>query len=320
MPLIPMPASREEWLALRMKYVGASEVAALFDCQAAYALDRFALHHVKAGNAPPPEVGGPRVKWGTRLEEVVALAVNEERGWPVHRGRYAIADDCEGMAASLDFEIPEDPSGEFQGPGVLETKNVDWIVHKRSWTDGEPPLHILLQLQHQLGCTNYGWGAVAGLVGGNDCRIYPYLAKPRLIADIKVRVTRFWADVRSGRAPTPSGSDSAATILRSLYPEPADELVDLRMDNELPDVCARYLDAAQRRLAAEKDEAAAKNQLVAKLAGNTRAMAQGFWINTAITAAKPAGVITADMVGQVIPGRKESRRYTVKVMEEEQAA
>lgn len=320
MPLIPMPATREEWLHMRTRYVGASEVAALFGCQAGYALDHFSLHHVKAGNAPPPEVDGPRVKWGLRLEEVVALAVNEERGWPVNKGRYAVADDCEGMGASLDFEVPEAPGGEFQGPGVLETKNVDWIAHKRSWTDGEPPLHILLQLQHQLGCTGFLWGAVAALVGGNDLHVYTYAAKPRLIADIKAKVRQFWADVAAERVPTPTGSDSAAAVLRALYPEPTDELADLRVDNELPDVCARYLDAAKRRLAAEKDEAEAKNQLVAKLAGNTRAMAQGFWINTAITAAKLPGAITADMVGQVIPGRKESRRYTVKAMEEERAA
>src|ERR1700743_2208396 len=106
--LIPMPETREEWLTLRGKYVGASESAALFGVQAAYALDHFALHHVKAGNPPPPQVGGPRVQWGKRLEIIVAEAVAEEHGYMVYKGRYAINDDCLGMAASLDFEIESD--------------------------------------------------------------------------------------------------------------------------------------------------------------------------------------------------------------------
>lgn len=318
--LIPMPQTREEWLDIRTRYVGASEVAALFGVQAGYSLDRFALHHVKAGNAPPPEVGGPRIRWGQRLEEIVALAVEEEHGYPVRRGRYAIADDCPGMAASLDFEIDVDPSGMFEGPGVLETKNVDWMIHKRSWTDGEPPLPILLQLQHQLGCTGYRWGAVACLIGGNDLRLYPYAAKPSLIADIKRRVTQFWSDIADGREPKPSDSDSAAAVLRNLYAETVEFQADLRADNELPDICGRLLDAGERRRAAEKDEAQAKNELMAKLGPNLRAQASGYWINVAVTPAKPEAEITPEMVGKKLPGRKEARRYSVKPQEQQEKA
>ena len=320
MSLIPMPATREGWLAMRTKYVGASESAALFGVQAPYALDHFALHMVKAGRAEPPHVGGARIRWGQRLEEVVALGIEEEYGYPIRKGRYATADDCQGMGCSLDFEIEFDPTGEFEGPGVLETKNVDWLVHRRSWTDGEPPIHILVQNQHQLGCTNWTWGAVGALVGGNELKLYRYAVKPGLVSQIKSRVAAFWDDIKSDRAPDPTGSESAGEVLRSLYPETVDDLADLRQDNELPDICANLLEAGERRRLAEKDEAAAKNRLIAKLGPNRRAMAQGFWINTAVTPEKPAAVITPEMVGDKISGRKEVRRYTVKPMDQEQAA
>lgn len=309
--LTPMPASRDEWLANRAKYVGASEVAALFGVQAAYALDHFALHHVKAGNAPPPPVDGPRVRWGQRLEVIVSEAVAEEHGYAVSKGRFAVADDCPRMSASLDFEVDADVDGEFEGPGVLETKAIDWLVHRRSWTDGEPPIHILLQLQHQLGCTGYKWGIVAGLVGGNDLKIYRYAAKPKLIADIKSRVVKFWAAIDAGRAPDVSGSESSSIILRSLYPEPQDDAADMNGSNEWGEAVAQFIEASAAKKTAEKSYDEAKNRVVALLGDHKRGWGGGYSVNTSITAAKPDRPAEP---GEVIKGRAEVRRYIAKEM------
>lgn len=307
--IIPMPDSREEWLALRARYVGASESAALFGVQADYALDHFALHHVKAGNAPAPHVGGPRVKWGQRLEEIVAMAVAEEHGYAVRKGRFAIADDCEGMSASLDFEVDADVLGEFEGHGVLETKNVDWMVHRRSWTDGEPPIHILIQLQHQLGCTGYQWGMVASLVGGNDLRLYRYAARPALITDIKNRVRKFWADVHAGRTPDVSKSESSARVLASLYPAPVDDAVDMNWSNEWPGAVADFIASGKAKKEAEAAYDEAKNRVVALLGNHKRGWGGGYSVNTAITPAKPDRPAEP---GEIIKGRAETRRYTAK--------
>lgn len=307
--LIPMPPSREEWLALRQKYVGASESAALFGVQAAYAPDHFALHHVKAGNAPPPEVDGPRVNWGKRLEIIVAEATSEEHGYEVYKGRFAVADDCPGMSASLDFEIAADAEGEFEGPGVLETKNVDWMVHRRSWTDDEPPIHILIQLQHQLGCTGYQWGIVAGLVGGNDLKIYRYAAKPTLIADIKARVIKFWEDITAGRSPDTSGSESSCEVLRSLYPDPIDEAIDMSGSNEWPEAVAAFIDSQAANKAAKENYDDAKNRIVALLGNHRRGWGGGYSVNTSITAEKPDREARP---GEIIKGRAETRRYTAR--------
>lgn len=307
--LIPMPATKEEWLDLRQRYVGASEVAALFGVQAAYALDHFALHHVKAGNAPTPPVDGPRVRWGKRLEAIVAEAVAEEHGYTVQRGRYAIADDCPGMAASLDFEIEADIEGEFDGPGVLETKNVDWMVHRRSWTDDEPPIHVLLQLQHQLGCTGYGWGMVAGLVGGNDLKKYRYPAKPKLISDIKLKVTKFWQDIVAGNAPDTSASESSAAVLRSLYTAPVDDAIDMTGSNEWSEAVAAFIEAGCAKRSASETYEDAKNRVVALLGNHRRGWGGGFSVNTSITPAKEDRLA---IPGEVIRGRAEVRKYTAK--------
>lgn len=310
MTLIPMPSTRDEWLVLRQRYVGASAVAALFDCQADYQHSHFALWHVKAGLAPEPDVSGPRLSWGLKLEGVIAAAAAEEKGWTVRRGRYAIADDCR-LGASLDFEIDHDPTGQFEGPGVMETKNVDWLQHRRKWTDDEPPAHILLQNQAQLAATGYAWGAIPALVGGNDLRIHVYAARPTLIAEIKRRVDAFWQSVADGTPPPADGSDSASHVLAHLYAEPEDDAVDMSANNEWSEAVAELIRAQKARKDADGAYDLAKNRVAALLGNYKRGWGGGFSVSTAITAAKqdrPA------REGEIIKGRSETRRYTAKEM------
>ena len=307
MMITTKPTTREAWLAQRQAYIGSSEVAALFGVQAAYQLSHFALWHVKRGIEPPP-VEGPRVRWGNRLEAVIAAAVAEEHGMEVSPGRYAVADGCRA-AASLDFEITVDPAGEFPGPGALETKNVDWMIHRRQWTDGEPPPHILLQLQHQLLCTGWAWGAVAGLVGGNELKVYRYAARPKLLADIRRRVDAFWA---SESPPPVDGSDGASAILAAIYSDPVDDAVDMTLSNEWPEAVQAFIDAAAAKKAATEDYDLARNRVAALLGNHRRGWGGGYSVNTAISAAKPDRIAEP---GEIIRGRSESRRYIAKIQE-----
>ena len=302
------PADRAAWHAARLKAVGGSEVAALFDVQPEYALSRYALWHVKAGNAPPPEVNNERVRWGLRLEHAIAAGVAEDNGWTVVPGGHVTDPTTPGMACTLDFVVhdPKRPD-----PGCLEIKNVDWMVHRRTWTDGEPPLHIGLQLQHQLACTGYTWGVVAGLVGGNEPVLYPYEVKPELIAEIRRRVTAFWQSIAEGREPPVDGSDGAAAVIRAMYPGVVDEEVDLSADNEAPDLCARFLKAAAAAKAAEAERDQCKNALMAKAGEHKRVRFQGYRMSMVVRADTPDR--TAEP-GEIIKGRSGSRHPNVKEM------
>jgi predicted phage-related endonuclease len=307
---IPVILDSPEWHALREKHVGGSEIAALFDLPAdqrpGYLLSRFALWHIKAGNAPPPAVDKKRTSWGLKLERVIAEAAAEESGWGVTKGGYVSDPTTTGLGCTLDYVIQADRDEE--GPGVLECKNVDWLIHRRSWDD-EPPLHILLQHQHQLAATGYTWGAVAVLVGGNDLKVYRYKARPKIIADIRRRVREFWESIEAGREPPVDGSDSASAVLASLYGSADPEPLDLSADNEMPEICASYLNAAQRRKAAEAQEVEFKNRLIAKLQGHLQAETTGFRVKVSVTPEKPPRPAEP---GEIIAGRKESRRYMVK--------
>lgn len=300
-----MPANRDEWLALRGKRVGASEVAALFDAQAPYALSRYALWHVKAGLAPAPDVGGQRVQAGIMLEAAIAHMVAEANGWTISKGRYAICDDCPYLAASLDFEIA---AIDDRGPGVLEVKNVDWLVHRRTW-EGEPPLHIMLQLQSQVGCAAYKWGAVGALVGGNDTVTHKFDARPKLFGGMKRRATEFWQSIDAGKPPPVDGSDGAADVLRALYPEVIDDALDMRESNEWPEACADFLKAQEARKAADGAYDLARNRVESMLAGSKRGWGSGFSASVSVTAEKPDRMA---LPNEVIKGRKETRRIIIK--------
>lgn len=311
--ILDLPHDSTEWHAARAKHVGGSEIAALFDLPESerpnYMLTRFALWHIKAGNAPPPRVDNPRTKWGLMLEEATAHGAAEQEGWTVKKGGYVSDPTTPGLGCTLDYIVVEDP--EEDGPGALEAKNVDWLVHRRSWKDSEPPLHILLQLQHQLAATGYSWGCVAALVGGNECRVYRYKARPKLIADIRRRVREFWTSIAEGKEPPVDGSDSATAVLRALYPDVIDDSVDMSASNEWPEAVGEFIAAADKRKSADQEYEFAKNRVVALLGGHKRGWGGGYQVNTSITPAKddrPA------RPGEIIKGRAETRRYTAKEM------
>lgn len=309
---IPIVHDSPEWHVMRARHIGGSEIGALWDLPSderpGYLLSRFALWHIKAGNAPPPAVDNPRTQWGLRLEAAVADGAAEQEGWEIVKGGYVSDHTTRGLGCTLDFVIQSDPAEE--GPGALEVKNVDWMVYKRSWRD-EPPPHILLQHQHQLAATGYSWGAVAAFIGGNDLHVYRYKARPRLITEIRARVTAFWASIGAGEEPPPDGSSSASDVLRSLYPEVLDDAIDMGASDEWAGAAKALHDRAEARRDASGAYEEAKNQVVRLLNGHKRGWGAGWTVNTSITPANPG---RPPKPGELIGKRTEIRKYTAKGM------
>lgn len=302
----------DAWHAARARVVGASEVAALFGVSPY--LSHWALWQIKAGRAPAPDLAGDvRVTWGLRLENAIADAVAEERGWTLLPGGHRVHPRVPGMGCTLDREVGD------RGGGVLELKAVDWLVRKRQWGD-EPPAHILLQLQHQLSVTGHAWGAVAALVGGNELRIWEYEARPKIIAEIERRVRAFWQSVRENKPPPVDGSASTSETLAALYPEARTEMLDLRGDNLLPEACAGWLREDENEKAAARAKAHFAAIIKEKAGDAETVMANGFTVRLPAIAAIPDKTITPEMVGQTIKGRAGYRRLSVKRFGEGEAA
>ena len=83
MSLLPIPSDKAAWHALRAKHIGASEVAALFNMQAAFQPGIYALWMDRAGRVPLPPVEIERAQWGLRLEDAIAAGAARLNKVPV---------------------------------------------------------------------------------------------------------------------------------------------------------------------------------------------------------------------------------------------
>ena len=277
---ISLPAERQ---AVRARHVGASEVAALFG--ASPYMTAFELWHIKRGSLPAPDISeGDRIFWGTILEPAVAAGVAKLRGWQIRNVlRYTAHRTVAGMGASLDYEIV----AHERGPGCLEIKNVDRLVYRDAWEDGEPPLHIELQLQHQLACTGRAWGAIAALVGGNDLKVFERERRPKTIERIEVAVAAFWASIEAGREPKPDFAADAAAIAALYRDATAGSVEDMTGDNRLADLCATYREAAAAEKAADEAKAAARAEILTKIGGAEKVICGRFTISAKTVAGGP---------------------------------
>lgn len=306
MTLFPIPEDKDVWHVMRARHVGASEVAALFEAQAAYQLGPYALWAVKSGKAPRPVVDNERVEWGLLMEEAIALACHKRQGWDIAQGMYA-SHSC-GLGATLDRILTVPDTGE-RAP--LELKNVDWMVHRRSW-DKEPPLHIQLQLQAQLLATGAPWGAVAALIGGNRLEIHIERARPAILAEMERRVTEFWRRVREDDPPEPDGSDSTFRALVAMHPELDAEPADLREDGEAVALAEEAVTAEEEAKAAKARACEARNRLLARIGPHRWAMVPGFRTRVKVVPDNPG---RAAAEGEIVGARKGSRSLMIERMD-----
>jgi putative phage-type endonuclease len=199
---ISIPVKSDHHLhELRAQNVGASEIAALFGASPYTTL--FTLWYQKAGKILSPDFDSERMYWGNRLEPVIAQGIAEKQGWTIRKvRRYLMHPTVKGMGATLDYEI----FNHADGPACLEIKNLSIEAWRKNWLkneDGsiEAPLHIELQLQHQLSVTGRPWGAIGFLVGGNKGHVVIRKRHEPTIQKIEQAIAAFWDTIEKGKAP-----------------------------------------------------------------------------------------------------------------------
>jgi putative phage-type endonuclease len=278
-PTIVPFEDREAWHGLRQRTIGGSEVAALFEAVAqespvedgeSYEEDGqpvspysspFSLWALKTGRIKRKETTNNRIRWGQLLEQTVADEVARARGWKIRKPPgYYLHPTVEGMGASLDLEIDE-------GDGVwrpLEVKTVaSTEVHKWRNATGDyfPPMHLHLQVQHQLAVTGLGHAWIAVLFGGSEERVIRIARDEELIGHIEQAVAAFWRDIDAGVEPTPDEARDL-DVLKRLYAhaDPA-KVLDWRQDDEMRAVVTEYV-ALGKDISARQKE---RDRLLARI-------------------------------------------------------
>lgn len=290
--------------AFRAQHVGASEVPALFDCSPW--LTHFELWHRKAGSIATPEFDlDERMRWGVLLEPVILDEACARYGWETVETPKNLSNG-RGLGGHPDRFVRRLSDGKV---GPVEAKAVDWIQRKK-WGE-EPPLNYLLQPQTYCGLGDAEWCAIVALVGGNSLERWEFDFRPNLYAEIEKRVEEFWQSIRANDPPRPDFARDGATLAEVLG-EPTEEVIDLRHDNAADDLACNFLMAKARIKEAEQDAEEAKNALLMKIGNAGFAMLPNHKIGANQTKGSADKIITAEMVGEIIKGRRGYRRFDIK--------
>lgn len=315
--------SEEAWLALRDKDLTSTEVSALFGCSP-YAT-AYELYHRKTGQLVVDFELNDRIKWGNRLETAIALGIAEDHGLIVEPFKvYARITDLR-MGSSFDFKIvglAEGFTGDEtyrdlfrdNGPGIMEVKNVDGLQFKRAWiADGaimEAPPHIELQVQHQQEVADMEWTLVAPLVGGNTPMPFVRMRDRQIGAAIREKCEWFWSLVDAGKAPEPDYTVDGKTIA-ALLANDNGETVDMKDNNRLAEVVAAHAEASKEADAADSRKEAAKAEILMIIGTNAKVLLNGCYINAGTNKDSPGTLVTPNMIGTRVGGRKGYRRMRV---------
>jgi putative phage-type endonuclease len=243
----------------RRQWVGASESAALFGVSPY--LTRFELYHLKAGNIPPADLDGEeRIEAGRHLEPAIAAWAADKWQWPLHNvTAYLRHPSVSGMGCSLDFETADGEPVEIKNVDNLVFRDGDWVVEGDVILDA--PAHFLIQVTHQLACrpeAARGW--LLPCVGGNRLYRMEIPRHEKMVSRIEREVTTFWQSVEAGEEPRPDFEADAAAIAM-LYGGRGDEVVDLRDDARVHELCAAYLAAHE----VEKEASGRKKAALAEI-------------------------------------------------------
>lgn len=237
-------SSREEWLALRAKYIGGSDAAAVVGLNAN--CTPFTLWMEKTGQQHQFE-GNLATKTGTFLEPFVAQLFEEQTGKKVRRENASLFNtDFPWAIANVDRMVVGEDAG-------LEIKTTSALSTKR-FRNGDYPANYYVQCMHYLAVTGKSKWYLAVLIGNFDFRVYEIERDENEISALMQAEKEFWENyVVPKVAPPPDGQEPTDESIRILYPESSGDSMTLFGRDSLLD---RYFDLADqiKELQRQQDE------------------------------------------------------------------
>lgn len=265
-PVDPLGAGRDEWLALRMNDVTASDAAALLGAHPYKTA--FGLWAEKTGRAPADGQMSEAMERGIELEPLARRWISKKNPtWQVEEPKAYYRDPAVRLGATPDCYAIDPPRPGF---GVVQIKSVEPSALRNNWKtpdgDIEPPLYATVQAIIEAELTGATWAAVAALVvsHGIHLHIVEVPIHRGIIDKVRAAVDEFWRMVRAGEEPKPDYGRDGKIIARMYADEHGTE-IDLSHDNRLPEIVA---DRARRKALVKGEEeaiAAIDTEVKAKL-------------------------------------------------------
>lgn len=213
--------THEEWLALRHKYIGGSDAAAVIDLNPF--MSRYALWAEKTGRMPSFE-GNLATDVGTYLEEFIAKRFEQETGKKVRRENASILNDQYPFAiANVDRVIVGEDAG-------LEIKSTSSLALSK-FKNGEYPARFYCQCVHYLAVTGKKRWYLAVLIGNTEFKVFTIERDEAEIAELMSKEREFWNDhVLADVAPEVDSQESTSEAIGAVFPT-ADENHEIDLSN-----------------------------------------------------------------------------------------
>jgi putative phage-type endonuclease len=210
-------ANREEWLALRHKYIGGSDAAAVVGLNAW--VSPYTLWAEKTGKLPGFE-GNLATEVGTYLEEFVAQKFAAETGKKVRKSNQSWFNDQYPWAiANIDREIVGEDAG-------LEIKTTSELNTKK-FKGGEYPANYYVQCMHYLAVTGKSRWYLGVLIGNREFKWFTIERDEDEINALMDAERAFKMYVDNDTPPQVDGASSTSDTLGTLYPDSIDSAIGI---------------------------------------------------------------------------------------------
>jgi putative phage-type endonuclease len=206
---------KASWLQARTRGLGGSDAAVILG-RSPYK-SPLALYSEKIGLVEPPDTQSEAAEWGVLLETKVAEKYAKVSGLPLYYpGPWTIYRSKTNPFLSASFDRLILNQNEEVG-AVLQVKTTGaW--HEEEW-EADVPLHVTLQVHHEMLVAGVQHAAVAVLIGGQKYRSYD-VAMNQDLAEVMMREeAAFWQRILNRDPPEPDGTKSSREILGKLYPK-----------------------------------------------------------------------------------------------------
>lgn len=261
--------NREDWLELRKKYIGGSDVSAVIGAnpyQSAYAL------WCDKKDIVPSFEGNMRTKVGTYLEDFVAKQFEEETGKKVRKSNFSFVNtDYPWALADVDRFIDGEDA-------ILECKTTSELNMKH-FKDGDYPDRFFWQVQHYMAVLDKQKAYIAVLIGNREFKLFEVHRNDEEIAAMMQFEQEFYGFMTSDNPPPIDGSESTRAALEAQKGEPdteEPEPADLEDKKQMLDTLME-IDAAITQLEEQRD--AIRNQIVQAIGDSWHGNCEGYSIS-----------------------------------------
>ncbi len=201
-------ANRDEWLAIRRKYIGGSDAGAVagFDSYKS----PYSLWAEKTGRLPAFE-GNVTTAVGAYLEDFIAQLFMKETGKKVRKSNFTYVNDKYPFAcANVDRVVVGEDA-------LLEIKSTNSIPVMRKCRKGEYTERWYCQMVHYLAVTGAKRIYLAVLIECRELKIYVLDRDEEEISALMELEKIFWNNVISDIPPAIDGSEATSDAIDEIY-------------------------------------------------------------------------------------------------------